>query len=233
MVLVAGGLCPRRLGGGKYFMGRAAMEIEYKFKLRDEGQIAQILGSALVRLRGGRAEFTPQIQADTFHDTADRRLLVRKYALRLRRRGNHRTVTLKNQADPSSALEGLHRRQEWETVVFSGIPHPSNLPEGELKRRLLELTGGGALQELFTQSTARHQDVLELGEGTRVELCLDITRGAARGREWSYCEAELELREGKEKVLVAFAREFAECFGLEAEPLSKFARGLRALGLLP
>ena len=70
---------------------------------------------------------------------------------------------------------------------------------------------------------------LEIPGGT-VELALDQGKVTGRKGEAPISEIEVELKAGSDEAAQAFAQTLVEAFGLEPEPLSKFARA-RALSL--
>ena len=65
--------------------------------------------------------------------------------------------------------------------------------------------------------------LLEL-PGCKAELALDAGVLLGGGRELPFAEVELELKEGSEEALAAFAVIFASELGLKPEPKSKVAR---------
>ena len=92
--------------------------------------------------------------------------------------------------------------------------------------QLLLLAEGGVKPFCGARFT-RLAGVLEL-PGCKAELALDEGVLLGGGRELPFREVELELKEGSEEALSAFAADFASELGLKPEPKSKVARA-RAL----
>ena len=60
--------------------------------------------------------------------------------------------------------------------------------------------------------------------GFTAELALDTGVLLGGGKELPLQEVEVELKEGSEKAVTAFAAELARAYGLKPEPKSKFRR---------
>ena len=181
-------------------MGR---ELELKYRATTEQMAA---------VRSAYGPFHEITMETTYYDTPDRRMGSRKETLRRRYENGTAVYALKTYLP-----DGSHG--EWECTaasleeamaVLSSMGAPG-LPQTE------EL--GPICGAAFTRSCA----LLTLRGGT-VELALDEGILTGNGKETSLREVELELKEGPDEVLLAFGPAFASRFGLEKEPLSKFAR---------
>ena len=183
-------------------MGR---ELEYKFRLT-ERQYARL-----------REEYGPLAETKmetAYYDTPDRALGAGKKTLRRRLENGVSVVTMKTNLPDGS-------RGEWETVaptVEAGL--------AALKAQGAPVPEAEGLAEICSARFTRLSRLLTIPCG-QAELALD--RGVLRGtrEEAPLLEAELELKHGPDQALAAFAREFAEKYGLEEEPQSKFARARR------
>ena len=76
----------------------------------------------------------------------------------------------------------------------------------------------------FTRITAE----LRLSENTSCMICGDVGDLTGGGRTALLCELELELKQGSEEALSAFARALMDTYHLSEQPLSKLQRA-RAL----
>ena len=183
-------------------MGR---ELEYKFRL------TQAQAAAIGADYGPFAETRMET---AYYDTPDRRLSAARQTLRRRLENGVSVITLKTPLPDGS-------RGEWETRAPS-------LAEGlsALKAQGAPVPEAEGLTEICAARFTRLSRMLPIPDG-RAELALD--RGVLRGtrEEAPLLEAELELKEGPDEALTAFAREFAGKYGLSGEPQSKFARASR------
>jgi inorganic triphosphatase YgiF len=198
------------------------MEIEAKFR------VAAADLPRLFRLRQLGAYMLsptpePEQQENIYYDTADGRLTMARYGLRVRRIGDRTLVTLKGPAEVGA--DGVHRRAEFE---FPGAePHPAAWPPGVARDLALALTGGAPLAPLAAVITERHILHIALNDAPVAELCLDhgLLRGAAQ--EQPFAEVEIELLPGGTPAdLTALAAALGEHVALTPEPRTKLQRAL-------
>lgn len=182
-------------------MGR---ELELKFKADPE---------QFRKIREDQGPFREIVMETTYYDTPGRELSARRETLRRRYENGRAVYALKTHLP-----DGSHG--EWETeaasfeealAVLRAMEAPG-LPEGPL----VPICGAA-----FTRSCL----LLEV-PGGKVELALDEGILTGSGKELPLREVELELKEGDDAVLLAFGPRFAARYGLEKEPLSKFARAM-------
>ena len=89
---------------------------------------------------------------------------------------------------------------------------------------LAELLEGQTPQPLCLAQFSRRSAGVAFADGTVCELCGDVGALAGGGKEEALCEIEVELKQGDPETAAAFAAELCERFGLQEQPLSKFAR---------
>ena len=185
-------------------MGR---ELELKYRATD---------AQMDLVRAGYGPFHEITMETTYYDTPDRAMGAKRATLRRRYENGAAVYALK-----TFLPDGSHG--EWECSA-------SSLPEALEKLAALGATGLPRAEDLgpicgaaFKRSCA----LLPL-EGGTVELALDEGILTGSGKELPLREIELELKEGPDEVLLTFGPAFAARFGLEEEPMSKFARA-RAL----
>lgn len=188
------------------------LEIELKYRA-DE--------AVLERIAGDFGEGFQHIPMETtYYDTADGELSRRHWTLRRRQEGGKSVCTLKIPA-PGGA------RGEWELecdAIEKAVPliaELAKLPElGELAEKGLVVSCGARF--------LRRAKTIALGTA-EVELALDSGVLINGEREMPLAEAELELKKGDERELMAYGQLFSRTYGLSIQPKSKYARA-RALG---
>ncbi len=214
--------------------GRAATEVEAKFLVRRFGQVAQVL-AALTDL-GYKVSTQPErSHTDTYIDTRDWAILHTGWALRLRQ-GENAVLTLKSVGAADGAL---FIRDEIEQPLPSTPMHrPARLPAGPLRDLLGPVIASKRRSPLFTISTQRSV-YLATGKNVAVSIELDFDRshvvvakaaGSAPAK-LTFTELELELKTGTARELEKLSRVIRDRVGLVPARLSKFERGIQALGL--
>ena len=174
-------------------------ETEYKLAVGDLQLLDCILCSRMV-MEKLCAPYAYIRMRTTYYDTEDGFLAQRRWMLRLRTEDARSVVTMKTPG------EG-HTRGEWEV-------------ESEyLDEALAPICGAS-----FTRITAE----LRLSENTSCMICGDVGDLTGGGRTALLCELELELKQGSEEALSAFARALMDTYHLSEQPLSKLQRA-RAL----
>ena len=134
------------------------MEVEAKFLVPDEETLARLIeveSLAGCSVEPGEARH----DADTFLDTAGRRLLTAGFYFRRRETSDGVRLTLKKLVAPS---EGVLRREEIESLVAADVP-VTEWPAGPLRERVEELTGGELLEPLLTLAQTRVARVVRRG----------------------------------------------------------------------
>ena len=181
-------------------------EFELKYRGTEE---------AFCRIAADYAGFSPIEMETTYYDTFDGKLRNLRWMLRRRMENGRSICTLKTPG------QGDHRG-EWEVEapgIMAGVPA---LCRDGAPMELMALCVSG-LTEVGAARFTRQALLLEI-PGAKLELALDRGVLVGRGRETPLLEIELELKEGSEEAVEAFARDFAHRYGLETEPRSKFAR---------
>jgi inorganic triphosphatase YgiF len=120
---------------------------------------------------------------------------------------------------------GLSRRGEWESKVASGTLDQAALdatpwkdldPKGELFEQL---------QPCFDTRCRRTTWLLQLDDGSRIEVALDVGSIAAAGRDLPLLELELELQAGMPGALFGLAQQIAASVAVLPCDASKAERG--------
>lgn len=181
-------------------------EIELKFRL-EESKIPAIMSDAWLS-SFFISDFTEIRMESTYFDTPERVLQDARITFRMRKENEETRFTVKTP-------RGEHERGEWEVSLESigeavpaleklgapKLPSPPYIPcaSAQFLRRMVRLS---------------------LSAQTEFELCIDVgTLGTQ-----SFCELELELKQGTKEELESFGALLATRFSLVPESRSKFAR---------
>ena len=194
-------------------------DTEYKLEVGDLQLLDCILCSEPVASRM-QAPFIYIRMQTTYYDTEDGLLEKNRWMLRLRTENERSVVTMKTPG------EG-HTRGEWEVeseYLDEALPALAKLGAPEAIGRLDAEALLPVCGAKFTRITAE----LTLDGGTRCAVCGDVGELTGGGKKQLLCELELELTEGSEQVMQAYADALMAQFHLSEQPLSKLQRA-RAL----
>lgn len=191
-------------------------EIEYKLRAHSAGELSTVYE----RLKTGAVALEERlIEMHTrYYDTSDRRLSGRHWTLRIRQENERRVLTCKT---PGTG----HSRGEWERETAQSLPASEDLCALAHDGAPQELCELPALIEVCGARFLRRCTVLELPDGTQIELAADEGQLYGKQQTQALFELELELRSGSVEQLAALAARA----GLPEEPLSKNARAARLL----
>ncbi|MGM9589606.1 MAG: inorganic triphosphatase [Faecousia sp.] len=186
-------------------MGR---EFELKYRATPE-QLTEIQ-----RTFGPFREITMET---TYYDTLDHRLSQRRWTLRRRMENGTSVCTLKIPLPDGS-------RGEWEAAqenLMAAIPELCHLgAPAELK----ELVQSGITETCGAKFTRLAATLSYMG--STLELALDQGALLGGGKKLPFCEAEVELKAGREEDAMAFAAHLAQAHGLIPEHDSKQKRAM-------
>ncbi len=164
-----------------------------------------------------------------YFDTPRHHLLKAGYAYRIRQEGGRWKATVKRAAcDPQS---GLHHHLEWETELSEPIPDLTVFDDPQLGDTLEALRANQPLVPLFQVKVERSLHYLLLSEGTQVEWAADQGTIIAGEHSEPVCEIELELKVGRIQAVQQLAEQLCQRYPVQADPRTKFERGLRLAGL--
>jgi len=190
-------------------------EVELKLALRERD--ADLLAES--NLLGG--EPRKARQKSLYFDTPDHALAEAGLSLRIRRSGGKRVQTVKAYGGSSA---GLFVRPEWEKPVRDDKPviddsTPIRALLGEVADRLVPV---------FEIHIERHSWDVHEGDAS-IELVLDRGEVVAGDRRSSICEVELELKDGDDTALIAFAHKLDAIAPVRLGALTKAERGYALL----
>jgi CHAD domain-containing protein len=210
-------------------------EIEAKFLIEDSSQIDGLI--ALLRTNGLEVRELPVVDVDDrYLDTRDWRVFQAGWSYRWRESNGARKAGLK-----SVGLNGdvIHKREEVEQEVAAFPANGCRVPRGPLAEALGHVRRAD-LRELFRVRNRRRLFAVRNGEGATIELAIDRATITATIKpvkpapgHLEFDELEIELKDGPEDSLRQLAHVIREQCGLLPSRLSKFERGLQAIGRSP
>lgn len=165
-----------------------------------------------------------------YYDSPDLALAAAGVAVRLRRDGERRLLTIKTRGGAHGAESGTAAtRREWELVVGEGPLNPADIDRvgaGELVPAHIR----DRLDPLFRTAVQRTRLLLAPYDGAVVEMALDDGEAqTANGGAAAISEIELELRQGPLRALFDIALDLADRAPLRIGADSKADIGLRLL----
>lgn len=209
--------------------GTATMEEEVKLLIADGATAAQILVDPDIVARSDGSSWQSQPLAATYLDTPGRNLLAQGFGFRFRRqtKTNQWRVCLKGEGD---LVDGLCVRREWEQTIDRPVDRLSALPDGPLRRQILNIASGDEILVPLLETVFLRQIIVIALEGDcLVELALDQGEIRAGGKAMPLLELELERKNGSLEPLLRFSGMLRQRYNLSPSRHSKFALGLTLL----
>jgi len=163
-----------------------------------------------------------QMLNNVYFETPDRDLRKMDMGLRVRRIDEQYTQTIKTSG---KVIGGLHQRPEYNEPVEGLEPELARFkskiwPEG------CDINGlQQALVPLFNTDFRRLHWLLEMQDGTLIELAYDCGKILAEQGEADICEIELELVKGDEAQLFILAQDISTLPSVRLGNVSKAQRG--------
>ena len=155
----------------------------------------------------------------TYFDTADNALSRAGLALRIRRAGRRRTMTLKWTPQGEA---GAFTRGELEAVIHADAPDPQLL--GPEAAHMIEQASGGVPLEARSKTIFKRRAAIVSFNGAQIEAAQDEGRILAGDRKARIAELELELKSGDPAALFEFAAGLT-AFGFRVAAAPKGLRG--------
>jgi inorganic triphosphatase YgiF len=165
-----------------------------------------------------------------YFDTEDYELSQNDVAFRVRKEGSRIIASLKwNDAVGG----GLHTREEINVPVDDPacflMPAPDIFKESEVGKDVAKMIGDRPLVSILETKFLRSRVRVDTGDAI-CEISLDDGDIITDFGEIHITEMEIELFSGNQDGLLKLGATLAEKYGLETEPKSKYARGLKLLG---
>ncbi|MEO8285884.1 MAG: CHAD domain-containing protein [Chloroflexota bacterium] len=204
------------------------METEAKFIVPGEATFSRLRGVERFGPYEKRGEKVKTVH-DRYIDTTDHRFYHQQLYLRLRQiKDGELLVTLKRLGKaPQGAI---HSRDEYEISVSS--LDRGEWPQSEVRDMINQIAGDEAFVELVSVGQTRTVSILHQGDRPVAELSLDeVTIQTAHEPVIVYeLEAEL-LPDGLASDLRILVHVFADEYGLDPQPMTKFERAISMAGL--
>ena len=212
------------------------VEIEWQFDALDlrpvERWLAALPALAVETSDGGTVTAlarTPRRLTDSYLDTDDWRMKRAGFVVRIRHRGRHQEVTLKDTRPAEGS--GLRQRLEvTEALPAGGVGALGT--EGPVGRRVRAVAGARPLHEVLQVRTRRRPFALRVGGEDVAELALDDTAivvGEGE-RPMHLRRVEVEVRAEWMGTVEPIVEQLRLSCGLQPAHLSKFEAGLLAVG---
>ena len=212
------------------------VEIEWQFDALDlrpvERWLAALPTLAVETSDGGTVTAlarTPRRLTDSYLDTDDWRMKRAGFVVRIRHRGRHEEVTLKD-TRPAEGSGLRHRLEVTEALPAGGVGALGT--EGPVGRRVRAVAGARPLHEVLQVRTRRRPFALRVGGEDVAELALDDTAivvGEGE-RPMHLRRVEVEVRAEWMGTVEPIVEQLRLSCGLQPAHLSKFEAGLLAVG---
>jgi len=190
-------------------------ETELKFTCTRE-DLPSVKASPLLRQAFDRK--APQRIVSTYFDTRDKYLWKKRVSLRIRKMGEKRLQTLK-QETPSPSERG-----EWENETPFEAPDFNLLKRTPLASTFKKKKLRKGLRPRFEIDVERRSGTAG-NQSSKIEAAIDEGTILADGRRLDLDEVELELKGGSKLKLFDFARELSRELPLSLSLISKAERG--------
>ena len=203
------------------------METEFKFSLKDPAVFDRIVESAEINRIGIDAVETIEMHA-TYFDTLEQDFRKHGIAYRIRQEDDRITATIKWDVNEGDAVDGLHRREEFNLVVnderFIENPDIGLFISSDAYDVLYEAAGKKRLIRTISMDYVRRQFKVDTGKSIS---CISVDEGLIHhidGHAVPVCELEVEWYYGDEDDFISLANLIQTKYGLETENRSKLQR---------
>lgn len=195
-------------------------EVELKLQVLDETAWTRIVNK--IKTLPEASGYEKILLAANYFDTMDGFLHKARLAYRVRKENDQWVATIKG---GGCVVNGMHKRAEWNVKVENG--------EADLQAFAKTTVDQSILKELSTkklipivQTNFVREVVILMIDDNKIEVALDKGIIIGNGNKIPILEIELELKEGKEKILMEIGEKLIKEFPLKLSNKSKFARGL-------
>lgn len=206
------------------------MEIELKFLVEEELTRERILQDDHLRKLAGEEALEVIPMKAVYYDTAEKDLLKKMYAFRVRYEDVRPVATMKW---GGGVEEGLHQRGELNVTVnevFSECPNVDIFKGSEIYEEIAEAVGEKPLIPVMEMEFVRKQMHVDTGKSISV-VSFDEGEIRTAGGTAPISEVEVELYSGDQDDMIALGKELAAKYNLTPGNKSKYQRGLELLGL--
>lgn len=201
-------------------------ETELKLYFLDEERWSEIFASSVVTRLAVSPPAVDQLEAQYF-DTAGNSLQKAGIAYRIRREKGQWVAAVKYGGSSNS---GLHQRQEWNVLIDKPLPKGDYFQGTTIEKPLYDALGQEELIPQYCTRFERQYVNLRTEDGGLVELAADRGEIVVGEKKEPICEIELEVKEGKNDIILTLGAELANEFPLVPEWRSKYYRALLLAG---
>lgn len=214
--------------------GKDRRELEWQLAAADLGAVHRWLTEHQT-IQGLLLEHREPLEVhDTYFDTSDWRIRRAGFALRVRGAAGEAEATLKELRPSRDAVAD---RRELTEALADAAPDAIVRSAGPVGTRVLAVAGAHELQALFSVSTTRQRFAVRKQDGNEDlgEITLDATVFSRPDGEpqASTQVVEVESCTGERQLLEALVKALSNECALKSAAHSKYALGLRSLGLTP
>lgn len=200
----------------------ASSELELKFRLR-ESDIHQLRRLPFLKSIQTSRRKTSTLTS-IYYDTHDYALVKRGIGLRVR---EYHGCYFQSVKSMGSGEDGLHKRLEWEDKIASNRPDFKKLCQSPFCHAFINLEQNVLLEPMFSTVVKRTIWLVEWIGGT-FEVAMDIGDFWVNAKKVSPIrELEIELINGSETQLLAFAQTLQTHITLDIETNNKAEIGYR------
>ncbi|MGI6722607.1 MAG: CYTH domain-containing protein [Anaerovoracaceae bacterium] len=208
------------------------MEIELKYTIRDPKTAEAIWMDPDLRSMEEKSTRESNDFNGTYYDTEDHRLFKNDIAFRMREEGQKLVASLKWNGNSTGAL---HKREELNINLGEGKvpehPDPTIFRESDEGKEMIELLEDKELFKMMQVNVLRRSFRVDTGDSI-FEISLDNGSIQAGNGSVPVCELEIELYSGNEEDMKELGEKLQKKYELVPEKNSKFARGLKLLGMI-
>ena len=202
------------------------LEQELKLTAKDPSVLQEIVQSQLITKWLVAPPQERKRYLARYHDSVDRLLYENSCSLRSRLEGEHFRAAFKEKGE---IVDGLSSRVELECDISGWLSNVSDLPECELKHRVVSLLGSEmALETPVMVDMMRTVYLLCVGESA-VECVTDVGTIQGAGQTVFLSELELELKQGAVDSIKSLGAQLRHQFEVEYSTTTKHQIGLALL----
>jgi len=208
------------------------MEIEVKYSIKDEATADKIWDDEMF-LDCEEADSREKLHMKAaYFDTDDYVLSKNDIAFRVRREGGRIVATLKWGGSSEGAL---HQREELNVPVDDEacllMPSPELFKESDIGREVIALLEGKPLSCIVEVNIIRRRLRIDIDDSI-MEISVDTGEIVTDNGTAPISEVEVELFSGETENILKVGELLKEKYALEEGLQSKYARGLKLLGLI-
>lgn len=195
-------------------------EVELKLQVLDETVWEEVVNK--IKTLPEASGYEKILLAANYFDTIDGLLHKAHLAYRVRKENDQWVATIKG---GGSVVNGMHKRAEWNLKVENGEANPQVFTKTTVDQTIVRELSTKELTPIVQTNFVREVVILTIGND-KIEIAMDKGEIIGNGNKAPILEIELELKAGKEKILIELGEKLMKEFSLKLSNKSKFLRGL-------